>query len=76
MQQLADQMNWVPEMMEDARRLDEIRKALKPNYLISGVYEVTGGELRITASVVDFNTKNEVARREVSGPSSEALPLP
>ena len=75
MQQLAEQMNWVPEMMEDSRRLDQIRKALKPDYLISGVYEITGGELKIAASVIKFELKEEVARREVSGPSAEALEL-
>ncbi|MHC4984054.1 MAG: hypothetical protein ACYTF6_12915, partial [Planctomycetota bacterium] len=75
MQRVAEQMNWTPEMILDARRLEQIRKALKPKYLISGVYEVKAGKLTITAIIVDFEAKKEVARREVSGPAGDALKL-
>jgi tetratricopeptide (TPR) repeat protein len=72
MQRVAEQMNWTPEMILDARRLEQIRKALEPKYLISGVYEVKAGKLTITAIIVDFEAKKEVARREVSGPAEVA----
>lgn len=75
MQQLAEEMDWVPEMMQDHGRLAEIRKKLKPDYLVSGVYELVGGKLTMTAVVVDFDTNKEVARRKVTGKPDEAMKL-
>ena len=67
MQRLAARMGWAPEMMANPHRLDEIRKALKPRYLISGFYEVKAGRLDMTAVIVDLKTRKEVARRHVTG---------
>jgi len=75
MQKVAEKMFWVPEMMGDPHRLEAIRKALEIDYLISGVYEIKGEQLSITAIVVDFDSKKEVVRREVSGPTDQAMDL-
>ncbi len=73
MQQLARQMNWVPEMMQDRDQLKKI--SFRARYIISGAYEVEGDTLTITAQIVDFKTAKEVARRSVSGKTKEALQL-
>ncbi|MBN2583733.1 MAG: ankyrin repeat domain-containing protein [Planctomycetes bacterium] len=73
MQELAEKMTWVPEMMEDPKQLKRI--GYKTGYVISGAYTVQDDKLTITAQVVNFETTKEVFRRQVSGPAAEALDL-
>ncbi len=76
MQRVAEQMDWVPEMaVGDPDRMGYIRKQLKIEYLISGVYRVTGSRVAITAQIVEVATHREVARREVSGKLDDVLVL-
>jgi TolB-like protein len=76
MQLVAQKMNWVPEMATtDAARMGEIRKALKIEQLISGVYAVADGRIRITGQIVDVESRMELARKEVEGPVEEVLNL-
>ena len=75
MQETAEAMRWTPEMMSGKHDLGPIRVALKPQYLVSGLYEVSGDTLSITAFVVELATSREVARRHISGPCPEALDL-
>ncbi len=89
MQRVAEQMDWVPEMaVSDPDRMGYIRKQLKIEYLISGVYRVTGDDVAITAQIVEVAahrrvgrkivevaTQREVARKEVSGKLDDVLVL-
>ncbi|MGB2614805.1 MAG: hypothetical protein WBE06_08880 [Phycisphaerae bacterium] len=76
MQLVAQKMNWVPEMATtDAARMDEIRKSLKIEQLISGVYAVADGRIRITGQIVDVESRMELARKEVEGPVEQVLDL-
>lgn len=75
MQQLAKRMQWVPEMLSDPDKLAMIQKALKPTYAVSGVYEITGDQLLLKASIINLESTKEVARREVSGKAKDALEL-
>ncbi len=76
MQALAHQMAWVPEMATtDAGRMGQVRKQLKIEHLVTGVYSVTGGEIRITGQIVDVESRSEVARKEVTGKASDVLEL-
>jgi TolB-like protein len=74
-QTLADRMQWVPEMMTDPDRLEMIRKAVRPQYVVSGTYEVDGATLTLTAMAVDIATGKEVMRRSVSGETDRVLDL-
>jgi len=71
MQRLARQMQWCPEMMNNPKHLETIRRHLRPDYLISGVYEVRKERMTLTAVVVDFNKKKEITRRQVTGSPDE-----
>lgn len=75
MNRLAEQMKWVPEMMRDVKQLGTIRRELRPEYLISGVYEIADKNLTITGIVVDFSTNKEAARRKVTGPMDQVIEL-
>jgi TolB-like protein len=76
MQLVAQKMNWVPEMATtDAARMKEIQKQLKIEQLISGVYAVAEGRIRITGQIVDVESRQELARKEVEGPLEEVLDL-
>ncbi len=76
MQMVAQKMNWVPEMAtSDPRRMKDIKRGLKITQLVTGVYSVTGEEIRITGQVVDVESRSEVARKEVTGKASDVLDL-
>jgi TolA-binding protein len=76
MQVLAEKMRWVPEMAtSDPERVKEIREKLRIEYLVTGVYSVTGGQITITGQVVEVEGRKEVARKEVSGKADEVLDL-
>ena len=75
MQKVADEMKWVPEMMSEPGRLAAIGQRLRPKYIISGVYQVQGEQLDITATIVELRSQKEVARRVVSGRTDKTLEL-
>jgi len=76
MQLLAQKMNWVPEMAtSDPRRMKDIRRRLRITQLVTGVYSVTGEEIRITGQIVDVESRSEVARKEVAGKATDVLDL-
>ena len=76
MQALAQQMAWVPEMATtDAGRMGQVRKQLKIEHLVTGVYSVTGEEVRITGQIVEVESRSEVARKEVTGNATDVLDL-
>jgi TolB-like protein len=76
MQLVAQKMNWVPEMATtDAARMGEIQKSLEIEQLISGVYSVSDGRIRITGQIVDVESRMELARKEVEGPAETVLDL-
>jgi len=76
MQVLAQQMAWVPEMAKtDAARMGEVKKQLKIAHLVTGVYEVTGDQIRLVGQVVEVEARQEVARKEIEGPAAEVLDL-
>ena len=76
MQMLAQKMNWVPEMAtSDPRRMKDIKRGLKITQLVTGVYSVTGEEIRITGQVVEVESRSEVARKEVTGKATDVLEL-
>ena len=76
MQRVAERLHWTPELAtRDPERMAEIRRQLKIEYLVSGVYRVTGGQVAITAQIVHVETQREVARKEVSGNVDDVLDL-
>jgi TolB-like protein len=76
MQMLAQKMNWVPEMATtDPQRMKEIAQGLKIEHLVTGVYEVAGERIRITGQIVEVGSRQEVARKEITGKSEDVLEL-
>jgi len=76
MQLIAEKMRWVPEMAtSDPARMEELKKQLKIEYLVTGVYSVTGERITITGQVVEVEGRKEVTRKEVSGKADEVLTL-
>ncbi|MFO8012966.1 MAG: hypothetical protein R6X20_06630 [Phycisphaerae bacterium] len=77
MQMLAAEMRWVPEMAtSDPDRMGKVRKALKIEYLVTGVYRVTtDGGIHLTGQIVEVDSRKEVARKEVEGKAAEVLDL-
>jgi len=76
MQRLAREMRWVPEMARtNAKAMGRIRKELKLDRLVTGVYRVADGRVTITAQIVEVESRTELARKEVSGPVEEVLAL-
>ena len=77
MQMLAAEMRWVPEMAtSDPDRMGKVKKALKIEYLVTGVYRVTAdGGIHLTGQIVEVDSRKEVARKEVEGKAAEVLAL-
>ncbi len=76
MQLLAEKLSWVPEMAtEGPVPVAHIRRALKIDRLVTGVYRVTGGRVHITGQIVDVEGRTELAREDVEGPTGEVLAL-
>ena len=75
MQLLASKLRWVPEMAADRAVTDEIRKAMKIDFLVSGFYTVTGDEIEVVAQVVNVETRKEVARKTLAGKTGQVLDL-
>ncbi len=76
MQMLAQKMQWVPEMAtSDPVRVQEIEQHLRVEYLVTGAYTVTDGEIRITGQIVRVSDRQEVARKEVGGKREDVIEL-
>jgi TolB-like protein len=76
MQVLAEKMKWVPEMaVGSAPAADQLRKTLRITHVVTGVYTLAEGRLKIVGQIVDLDTRAEVARREVAGKPEDALEL-
>lgn len=75
MQRAAEQMKWTPELMNSQDGLDTVRQQLRPEYLISGIYDVADDTLSMTAIIVDMETRQEMARCRVCGPVDQVLDL-
>ncbi|MAE63690.1 MAG: hypothetical protein CMJ18_05410 [Phycisphaeraceae bacterium] len=73
MQRIADQMKWVPEMMGNEQRITEISRMLRPEVLISGVFEVERGQIKMSVMLIDMNQHDQIRRREVEVPVDRAL---
>ena len=76
MEVVAEKMHWVPEMATtDPARLEELQRQLKIQYLVTGIYSVANGQIKITGQIVEVEGRKEVARKEVSGKADEVLNL-
>ncbi|MBN2583732.1 MAG: tetratricopeptide repeat protein [Planctomycetes bacterium] len=75
MQRVAETMKWTPELMESAESLDAVRQHVRPEYLISGTYDVVNNALSMTAVIIDMQSHQEVARRSVAGSVNQVLDL-
>ena len=75
MQLLANQLRWAPELARDPERMEKIRKHLKIDYLITGIYRVDGEKIEITAQVINVSSRKEAARKVVSGAVADVLRL-
>ena len=75
MQVVAQKMRWVPEMAADARGMGQVRKELKIQQLVSGVYGVQDGQLEVTAQVVEVGTRKECHRAQLTGKTDDVLAL-
>ncbi len=76
MQAVANQLHWVPELaLSNEKAAEEIRKKLKIQYIITGVYSVEGGKITINAQIIDVATRKEVFRQSVSAETAQVLAL-
>src|ERR1035437_9617939 len=75
MQALANKMKWVPELREQEKDLDEIKKQLKISYLVTGVYTVKDQDITLVAQVISVTTRTEVLRKEIAGKAQDVLDL-
>jgi len=76
MEVMAEKMRWVPEMAtSDPARMEELKKQLKIEYLVTGVYSVANGQITITGQIVEVEGRKEVARKEISGKADDVLDL-
>ena len=76
MQLLARQLRWVPEMAtQSPDAMAKIKKHLRVDHLVTGVYSVVDGRVEIIAQIVHVDTRKEVARKAVRGPAQDVLDL-
>ena len=59
----------------DDAAVAQVRKHLKIQFLVTGVYSVSGQQVEITAQIVNVATRKEAARKVVSGQSKDILEL-
>ncbi len=75
MQDLAEKLKWTPEMGNVHEMVRKVRSHIAPQYLVTGVYEVSGATLTIRTSLVHVRGRSELDRVTVSGKTSEVLDL-
>lgn len=76
MQILARRLKWTPEMaMMRGTSMEQIRKHLKIDNLVTGIYSIADGQITITAQIIDVETRKERWRKVVSGKVSDVLSL-
>ncbi|MCX5685357.1 MAG: FlgO family outer membrane protein, partial [Planctomycetota bacterium] len=76
MQAWAQKVRWTPEMaMLSDRQIQEIWQHLQIQYVVTGVFTVTGDRITVTAQIVEMLKRQEVARKEVSGGRDTVLEL-
>ena len=75
MQVLANKLRWVPEMATDSAAAEQIRKALKIDFLVSGFYTIAGDDIEVVAQVVNVESRKEAARKTLKGKTDKILEL-
>lgn len=76
MQIVARKLRWQAEMAaKDPRLLEQIRKELKIDNLVTGVYGVAGQTLTVTAQIVEVDSRKVVFQKELSGETKDVLEL-
>ncbi|KKL60675.1 hypothetical protein LCGC14_2202960, partial [marine sediment metagenome] len=75
MQAVARELRWAPEMATTDAAMGKVHSRLKVARVITGVYSVGGGKVRVVAQIVDVPSRTEVARMEVAGPVGDVLKL-
>ncbi|MCE5277643.1 MAG: hypothetical protein ABFD92_01795 [Planctomycetaceae bacterium] len=76
MQLVAAKVKWAPELAgRDQHAMDVIRKALKIDRLVTGVYSERGGQIEIIVQVLDVGGRRELMRKTFSGPAKDVLRL-
>lgn len=76
MERVAMAMHWAPELVrEHPEKLDEIRRNLQIDYVVTGTYRVEAGRVTLTAQIVNIFNRREVFRREITGAADDILDL-
>jgi TolB-like protein len=76
MQAVSQKVRWTPELgITDPQGMSAIREQLKIEYLVTGLYAVEGEQVKITAQIIQMETRKELARKELAGPLQEVLEL-
>ena len=63
-------------MCQDEKIARRIREQLRIDLLVSGTYQIEGGQIEIVAQVIEIGSRKELCRRSVKAPTSEVLELP
>jgi TolB-like protein len=76
MQAWAQKVKWTPEMaLLSSAEIQEIWQHLQIQYVVTGVFTVSGDRITVTAQIVEMLKRQEVARKEVSGSRDNVLEL-
>ena len=76
MQAWAQKVKWTPEMaLLTSAEIEEIWQHLQIQYVVTGVFTVSGDRISVTAQIVEMLKRQEVARKEVSGSRDNVLEL-
>lgn len=76
MEHVAKAVRWAPEMLtEHPDKIEDIRKQLQIDFIVSGTYSVESNRVTLSAHVVNIFTHQETFRTELSGSVDDVFKL-